>query len=350
MCRCLRHACNAIRFPRRRKQSAPMHMQPARSGSSLPAAAQTLAAGRRPMATIFEAMDHWVANLYRSGIAQSTVFHTTVLLAMALTAVGPDAVQTPVRLVCHFNAPSNSDVEVQLQEMPIAEAELVPAEDAAEMLAQASAAPEELLTEPQTIEVDDVELVSFTSDAVAEPDMADLVREVPHAIREVRLSHEDRRAGRAARGPVAAEQGVGGGGNGGDRFGGEMGRRLAAAGAQTGDVQVSIAWNGFDDIDVHVMIEPLNGGPPSVICWMSRMGFCGGFLDVDANANPGMLTPAPVENIFWARDVRRMVATPWPCTTSGIGRGGPPRRSNLPSSSMARSAGFSPWRSTVSPS
>jgi hypothetical protein len=31
------------------------------------------------------------------------------------------------------------------------------------------------------------------------------------------------------------------------------------------------------------------------------MGFCGGFLDVDANASPGMLTPAPVENIFWGK-------------------------------------------------
>jgi hypothetical protein len=57
--------------------------------------------------------------------------------------------------------------------------------------------------------------------------------------------------------------GTGAGAGGG--IGGEMGRRLAAAGAQTGDVQISIAWNGIDDIDLHVQVEPLQGGMPSRI-------------------------------------------------------------------------------------
>ncbi|MGI9178401.1 MAG: hypothetical protein ACR2IT_11180, partial [Pirellulales bacterium] len=88
---------------------------------------------------------------------------------------------------------------------------------------------------------------------------------------------------------------------GGDAIGGELGRRLKAAGAMTGDVQVSIAWDGSNDIDVHVMVEPLRPGPSSSINWTSRMGICGGLLDVDANANPQVLTNRPVENIFWRK-------------------------------------------------
>jgi len=34
---------------------------------------------------------------------------------------------------------------------------------------------------------------------------------------------------------------------------------------------------------------------------MNRLGLCGGMLDVDANAHQRMLTPRPVENVFWAK-------------------------------------------------
>ncbi len=58
---------------------------------------------------------------------------------------------------------------------------------------------------------------------------------------------------------------------------GEIGRRLRVAGAGTGDVQVSIAWNNFNDIDLHVMVEAI---PPQagvlIINFMNRRGSCGG--------------------------------------------------------------------------
>jgi len=107
--------------------------------------------------------------------------------------------------------------------------------------------------------------------------------------------------------PISRGQVSQGGGNGlngmgngqGSGIDGELGRRLAAAGAQTGDVQISIAWEGINDIDVHVQVEPFQGGMSSFICWMNSQGLCGGVLDVDANAF--MLTQKPVENIFWAK-------------------------------------------------
>lgn len=82
-------------------------------------------------------------------------------------------------------------------------------------------------------------------------------------------------------------------------IGGELGRRLQAAGAQTGDVQVSIRWDGVNDIDLHVMVEPFGGVGGSLVCWQQRIGRCGGMLDVDANAHPAWLNPKPVENVFW---------------------------------------------------
>jgi hypothetical protein len=75
-------------------------------------------------------------------------------------------------------------------------------------------------------------------------------------------------------------------------FGGEVGRRLAMAGARTGDVQVTLAWNNLNDIDLHV-ISPIG----ERIFFGYRLGRCGGCLDVDMNVVP--TTRAAVENVFW---------------------------------------------------
>jgi hypothetical protein len=80
---------------------------------------------------------------------------------------------------------------------------------------------------------------------------------------------------------------------------GEIGKRLALAGAKTGDVQISIAWNSTDDIDLHVSFSPGNGLVDN-INWTNRFGqITGGMLDIDMNANNYFLSPRPVENIFW---------------------------------------------------
>lgn len=241
----------------------------------------------------FNALDALVADLYRTGIVQSIIVHTVLLLALALTLISPDTRTVPVRLAIDFSHAAQGEVDLQSDEL------LMPTDEAARSNGeQAEIISDRLLAETDAVDVGDVQLVSLVADSPpGEPDFSDLVGEIPHAVRSARPSNRPQRiAATVGRGGQSEREGGVGGG-----FGGEMGRRLVAAGAKTGDVQISIAWDGVDDIDVHVMVEPLVGGSYSMISWMNRRGLCGGFLDVDANANPGMLTRIPVENIFWAK-------------------------------------------------
>lgn len=72
-------------------------------------------------------------------------------------------------------------------------------------------------------------------------------------------------------------------------------KRLEEAGAKTGDVQVSIAWDNYNDIDLWVVLENQYG--EFVVNWVNRIGPGNGMLDVDRNVNP--TTKEAVENIFW---------------------------------------------------
>lgn len=69
--------------------------------------------------------------------------------------------------------------------------------------------------------------------------------------------------------------------------------RLDRANAKTGDVQVSMAWDNVNDIDLHVQAPS-----GEVIYYSHRRSDCGGELDVDMNAN-GPDTNEPVENVYW---------------------------------------------------
>lgn len=75
----------------------------------------------------------------------------------------------------------------------------------------------------------------------------------------------------------------------------EINRRLVKYGAKTGDVQIALSWNTVDDLDLHVLVNPLG----SNINWTTRWGTCGGMLDIDMNAHPSFLNNQPIENIFW---------------------------------------------------
>lgn len=78
-----------------------------------------------------------------------------------------------------------------------------------------------------------------------------------------------------------------------------IGERLKSAGAQTGEVQMSISWDTVDDIDLHVVAN-ING-QLDPINWTRRVGASGGMLDIDMNANNPPLVNQPVENIFWPK-------------------------------------------------
>ncbi|MDR1901231.1 MAG: VWA domain-containing protein [Treponema sp.] len=73
----------------------------------------------------------------------------------------------------------------------------------------------------------------------------------------------------------------------------EFSSRLNLAGAQSGEVRVSLLWNNVNDLDLHV-VNPRQ----EEIFYGHRNDSYGGMLDVDMNAG-GELTNKPVENIFW---------------------------------------------------
>ena len=72
----------------------------------------------------------------------------------------------------------------------------------------------------------------------------------------------------------------------------ELQERLEREGARSSDVQVSLMWNNFNDLDLHIVCpsgERIHGG--------NKISKCGGELDVGANVRPE--TKKPVENVFW---------------------------------------------------
>jgi Ca-activated chloride channel family protein len=72
----------------------------------------------------------------------------------------------------------------------------------------------------------------------------------------------------------------------------EFSQRLTGAGAQSGDIRVSLLWNNRNDLDIHV-VTPRG----EEIFYGRTKDSTGGFLDVDMNVNGE--TTKPVENIFW---------------------------------------------------
>jgi len=248
------------------------------------------------LSRISRTLDGYVVEAYQTGFIQSTIVHTSLLLLLALCVTATEQHRPPVRLAVDFMSPAEPPLE--LADHILAEPLDEPMDIAAESMPPESAADSSL---DASMADSDIEPVSFEqSESPSVGSVHDLLVELPTLV-----GSDVEPQGRFM--PISSRHAGGGDGDGlmgngqGSGIDGELGRRLAAAGAQTGDVQISIAWEGINDIDVHVQVEPFQGGRASRICWMNRQGLCGGMLDVDANASPFMLNQKPVENIFWAK-------------------------------------------------
>jgi hypothetical protein len=210
---------------------------------------------------------------YAGGFA-SFIVHVIVLLVLAFLAVPRDTTR-PLAIV--IDTALHEDA-LEVEEVPVELPDMGPDEELEPHLPDVADIPLPPVDDLAAL-VDDMPLMDpLVSEQGAVVDLNDLVANVPGA-------RGDERGG---------DERGGGGGHGRGGFGGEVGRRLARAGAQTGDVQISLAWDNVNDIDLHV-IAPSG----ERIFYGHRQSRCGGRLDVDMNVAP--TTPQAVENVFWPR-------------------------------------------------
>lgn len=205
-----------------------------------------------------------------SSMVVSTLIHAAVLLILALLVPSlKDDGRSPVVII--DSALDEPMLDPETLDVPPLELPLPPLDEIDQPLPEAA-------TDLPEIEVSDV--------ANAAVDLVDPAAGFAGPLDEAVAGSD------ALLADLASTQAGGGpGGNGG--FGGEIGRRLAQAGAQSGAIQVSLAWNNFNDIDLHV-ITPFG----ERIFFNNRQSRCRGHLDVDMNAM-GPVSREAVENIYW---------------------------------------------------
>jgi hypothetical protein len=75
----------------------------------------------------------------------------------------------------------------------------------------------------------------------------------------------------------------------------EITERVRRAGGKIGKVTVSLAWQNYNDLDLHVVTAS-----GEKIFYGNRRSLCGGQLDIDQNVTP--TTTSPIENIFWSAE------------------------------------------------
>ncbi len=132
-------------------------------------------------------------------------------------------------------------------------------------------------------------------DEVEVPDAPDLNALVAIALKERASHHDEVSEGmeRHARGAVFEENvGLGVRVEVVDQEDTTIEERVEREGGSVGEVQISLAWEDRNDLDLHVYAPS-----GERIYFNNRKSACGGLLDVDMNARPTSSTP--VENVVW---------------------------------------------------
>lgn len=80
-----------------------------------------------------------------------------------------------------------------------------------------------------------------------------------------------------------------------DQLNNDIDERLEREGGKTGDVQISLAWDDFNDLDLHLFCPS-----GERIYFNNKTSECGGELDVDMNVRP--TSNHAVENIVWVEN------------------------------------------------
>jgi hypothetical protein len=252
--------------------------------------------------------------LYENGFLQSTIVHTIVLLIMALIVI-KEVEKKPIKISLSFAATSDQENVSLDRVLEFSKTEIQ--EDAIDVFEQQNNSKiAETLVSTNDLEntaIDNVVLDEERSNQsfVDEVSLTDLNKEFKTkekqltSTRESQIATSDRNSTDTNNLLEELSKTLSNGStNSGNinPFGnsdGNIGNRLAAAGAKTGDVQISIAWGTRDDIDLHVAYTPGNGSVDK-INWTNRIGMISaGMLDIDMNANSSMLNATPVENVFW---------------------------------------------------
>lgn len=238
-----------------------------------------------------------ISQIYDSGVIHSLIVHVFVLLTMALIVFHKEYISNPIIIQQLDTIEKNSEVEIveiSFENNSIEELD-------SQVLENFS------IEEDIEIELTDnsysnpTSLPKDLSQQIISPNRKSTAQDKIEPIEESAIENKNQPSeGRQAfnnflSGGSKLAEGIRGSNFPGGTTGG-FEDRLKAYGAKSGDVQISIAWNTVDDIDLHV--EYLNNGFKDYIFWGSRYGYSNGFLDIDMNG-AGPASNTPIENIVW---------------------------------------------------
>jgi hypothetical protein len=253
-----------------------------------------------------EKLNTTVLYLYDTGVVHSTIVHSVILLLLAISF--PLLTNNrPSPIVISFasfdeetiNFETIQPIEIKIPKEPSNDQQETESEsfveDKPNDIIPVSIDDVVVEEDVQNDLIEDLSVEDLSEQFVA--DISDTeASEKPSVTKEKKIARSEKKTSSNKKG----NQPVFGDGNlnaNNDQGIGMMKQRLAAYGAKTGDVQISLSWDTIDDIDLHVEVYPI----ASRINWTRRFGRCGGMLDIDMNAHPSRLSNAPVENIFWEK-------------------------------------------------